>query len=45
MVVARLLMDYEWKFPEGQGKPKQLSLLEFNFSDPKARILMREKKQ
>ena len=45
MVVARLLMDYEWKFPEGSGKPKQLSLLEFNFSDPSAKIMIREKKQ
>lgn len=44
MVVSRLLRDYEFKFADGQGKPKNLYLLEFIIPDPKARLMIRKRK-
>lgn len=44
-VVARLFMNYDLKFPEEQGVPKVVALMEFCLRDPEAKIMIREKKQ
>lgn len=43
MVVARLLHDYEFKFAEGQTKPKNIFLLEFIIPNPRAKLMMRKR--
>lgn len=43
MVVSRLLHDYEFKFAEGQTKPKNIYLLEFIIPNPRAKLMMRKR--
>ena len=44
-VVARLFMNYDLKFPEAQGVPKVVALMEFCLRDPEAKTMIKEKKQ
>ncbi|MCJ1241081.1 hypothetical protein MMC14_009085 [Varicellaria rhodocarpa] len=43
MIVAHLIMRYEWRFREGEGRPVNLSLDENLFPDPEARVLVRRR--
>ncbi|KAM5449476.1 putative ent-kaurene monooxygenase [Microsporum audouinii] len=43
MVIAELLLRYEFKYPEGQGRPRTLSADENLYPDPSARVLMRRR--
>ncbi|KAF2641486.1 cytochrome P450 monooxygenase-like protein [Massarina eburnea CBS 473.64] len=40
-ILVRLLMDYDWKLPEGQGRPENLKAHEFIFPNQKATLLMK----
>lgn len=42
MFVGKFLLKYDFKFPDGQGRPANKTILELSFQDPKARILIRE---
>ena len=42
-ILARLLMNYEFKFHEGASRPKNLSAYEFEFPDPKCELLFRQR--
>ncbi|KAI0196452.1 cytochrome P450 [Astrocystis sublimbata] len=44
MVLSRIIMDYEFKFPEGQTGPTKYHLMEFIIPDPRARLMMRKRK-
>lgn len=41
MVVSKLLMDLEFKLPDGQARPSVLTLGDMTCLDPSAKILMR----
>ncbi|PLB40143.1 cytochrome P450 [Aspergillus candidus] len=43
MILARILLDYEFKYPEGQGRPKNLTMDENVLPDPAARLLVRKR--
>ncbi|KAH7304696.1 putative cytochrome P450 [Stachybotrys elegans] len=45
LILARLLLDYEFKYPEGQGRPVNLSADENLYPDPNARVMMRRRQQ
>lgn len=45
IILVRLIMDYDWKLPEGQGRPANLSAHEFVFPNPDAKIYVRERKE
>lgn len=40
-ILVRLIMDYDWKLPEGQGRPENLRAHEFIFPNQKATLLMK----
>jgi ent-kaurene oxidase len=42
-ILVRLIMDYDWKLPGGQGRPKNLTAHEFIFPNPDAFLLMRKR--
>jgi cytochrome P450 len=42
-ILVRLLMDYDWKLPHGQGRPENLTAHEFIFPNPDAVLLMRKR--
>ena len=44
-VVARTFMNYDLKFPEEQGVPKVVPMMEFCLRDPKAKTMIKEKKR
>lgn len=44
-VVAKLFMNYDVKFPDQQGVPKVVALMEFCLRDPEAKTMIREKKR
>lgn len=43
MVLARILLSYDLKFPEGQGRPENRTVLELSFQDPAGRIMLRQR--
>lgn len=43
IILVRLIMDYDWKLPEGQGRPENLRAHEFIFPNPDAEILVRKR--
>ncbi|KAI3324171.1 cytochrome P450 [Xylariaceae sp. AK1471] len=43
MVLAHLLLRYDWKFPEGQGRPQNFTIDSDMFPDPTKRIMMRKR--
>ena len=42
-ILVRLIMDYDWKLPDGQGRPENLTAHEFIFPNPDAFLLMRKR--
>ncbi|KAI3318950.1 cytochrome P450 [Xylariaceae sp. AK1471] len=44
MVLSRILVDYEFRFVEGNTKPTKYHLLEFIIPDPTAKLMMRKRK-
>jgi len=40
-ILVRLIMDYDWKLLEGQGRPENLTAHEFIFPNPEATLLMK----
>lgn len=43
MVLALVLLNYDLKFPEGQGRPRSLPAFEYSFPNPKGRVLFKER--
>ena len=43
MVLARILLDYDIKFPDGQGRPGNMTVLELSFQDPRGRVMLRKR--
>ncbi|GME35460.1 cytochrome p450 monooxygenase [Neofusicoccum parvum] len=43
MLLAQLLLDYDFKYPQGQGRPINLSADDWLFPDPNARLLIRRR--
>ena len=43
MVLGSLLLRYDFKFPEGQGRPKSLPAFEYSFPSPKGRVMFLER--
>lgn len=41
IILVRLIMGYDYKLPEGQGRPVNLKAHEFIFPNPDARLLIR----
>ena len=44
VVFARLLNDFEFRYPDGMGRPRNLSADEFVFPDPRAKLMMRRRR-
>ena len=44
-VVAKTFMNYDLKFPEDQGVPKVVAMMEFCLRDPEAKTMIKEKKR
>ena len=40
-ILVRLIMDYDWKLPDGQGRPENLRAHEFIFPNQKATLWMK----
>ena len=45
IILVRLIMDYDWMLPEGQGRPANLTAHEFIFPNPDGEVLMRARPQ
>lgn len=43
IILARILLHYDMKFPEGQGRPKNMTVLELSFQDPAGRIMFKQR--
>ncbi|KAI4214665.1 MAG: hypothetical protein LQ351_002738 [Letrouitia transgressa] len=43
MALAHLLLKYDFKFPEGKGRPANLNLHELSFPDPAGRIMLKQR--
>lgn len=43
IILVRLIMDYEYKFPDGTGRPENLKAHEFIFPNPEGELLMRRR--
>ncbi|KAF2198781.1 putative cytochrome P450 [Delitschia confertaspora ATCC 74209] len=44
MILARLLLEFEFKYPEGKSRPKNFYADENVFPDPRARLMMRKRR-
>ena len=45
IIMAHLLMAYEFKYPPGQSRPKNLTADENLYPDPSARLMIRKRKE
>ena len=45
IILVRLIMDYDWKLPEGQGRPANLTAHEFIFPNPDGELLTKARPQ
>ncbi|KAL8761588.1 MAG: hypothetical protein Q9184_002296 [Pyrenodesmia sp. 2 TL-2023] len=43
MILAHMLLMYEFKFPSGQGRPKNMTAHEYIFPDPEGLIMCKER--
>ncbi|EEP78020.1 conserved hypothetical protein [Uncinocarpus reesii 1704] len=43
MIIGHLILKFDFKFPEGQGRPRNLSIDENVYPDPSARLMMRRR--
>ena len=41
IILSRILLSYNMKFPRGQGRPGNMTVLELGFQDPAGRIMLR----
>lgn len=41
MILGELLLDYDFKYPEGKSRPKNINADEFLYPDPHTRLLMK----
>lgn len=44
-ILVKLIMDYDWKLPEGQGRPENLTAHEFIFPNPDGNLLMKARSE
>ena len=44
MTAMKLIRNYEFKYPEGKSRPKNYYADEYVFADPRAKILMRKRR-
>jgi cytochrome P450 len=44
LIMSRLLLAYDFKFPEGKGRPVNISADENLYPDPEAMVLIRKRK-
>jgi ent-kaurene oxidase len=44
MIMAKILMEFEFKYPQGKSRPRNFYADENVFPDPRARLLMRKRK-
>ncbi|KAK2606336.1 hypothetical protein QQS21_003267 [Conoideocrella luteorostrata] len=44
LILSHLLLDYDFKYPDGTTRPKTICIDEVLFPDPSARLLMRKRK-
>jgi len=44
-VFARLLLGYDFKYPEGKGRPDNLHVNEMVVVNPTAKLMIRKKRQ
>ncbi|TGO78591.1 hypothetical protein BELL_0061g00150 [Botrytis elliptica] len=42
-ILVRLIMDYDWKLPDGKGRPANLTAHEFIFPNPDGILLMKQR--
>lgn len=42
-ILVRLLSEFDWKYPVGKGRPKNMYANENVFVDPNARLLMKKR--
>lgn len=45
IILVRLIMDYDWKLPDGQSRPANLTAHEFIFPNPDAEIYVRKRRE
>ena len=45
IILGRLIMDYDWRFLEGSGRPANVHAHEFIFPNPDAEIQLRKRKE
>lgn len=43
MVLGLILLHYEFKFPEGQRRPKSLPAFEYSFPNPTGKIMFKQR--
>lgn len=43
MVIAHLLLKYDWMFPNGQQRPKNFTIDTDMYPDPGARVMLRRR--
>ena len=43
IILVKMIMDYDWKLPEGQSRPANMNAHEFIFPNPDAEIYVRER--
>lgn len=43
VLIAHLIVNYDFKFPEGKGRPRNVAAHEYIFPDPEARLLIKER--
>ena len=44
MILGQLLIDYDFKFPDGQIRPESLPAFEYSFPNPHGKIVFRERR-
>lgn len=45
VILVRLIMDFEFKFPDGKGRPQNLKAHEFIFPNPAGELLIRARRE
>ena len=43
IILSRILLTYDMKFPRGQGRPGNMTVLELSFQDPAGRIMLKQR--
>ena len=43
VILAHVIMQYDFKYPPGKGRPENLNADEFMYPDPSARILIKRR--